>query len=381
MGRISGRIAALILVMAVALCGCADPDAAETEKRIVITDNSTPEELYEKALKEDTLVVYTVSTRVVDTKESFEKAYPGLFVEVRDLRSPNLIEEVEKGSSNAVPVCDVVLCNDNSGEFRSRLVDTGIVAPFLPEDIGKHMKEGASDGMVSFLNEAELLFYSTRAYEECPVRNIWELTEEKYRGRIYMPNPLRSFSTYAFCVSSLEHSEEFAEAYEAFFGEKPVPEGTETTAEYFWKKVSRNIIFTNSSDEVTEALNDGKADFGWCVSSKLRLADVGYSLAPVYKLTPFSGCRTSYAVMMTRGCKNEHSAKLFIRFLLGEEDGRGAGLKPFNTVGTWSVRSDVSDGNKVPLSDIDLITPDQQGLIDGKEKSVSFWTDILKGSQ
>ena len=381
MGKISGRIVVLILIMALALSGCGGTVGRETKNMNIITDNSTPEELYERALKEDTLVVYTVSTRVVDTKEAFEIAYPGLFVEVRDLRSPNLIEEVEKGNESDTPVCDVVICNDNSGEFKSRLVDTGIVVPFLPEDIGIHMEEAAADGMVSFLNEAEILFYSTKVYEDCPIENIWELTEEKYKGRIYMPNPLRSFSTYAFCASSLDHIGEFEDAYEVYAGDKLEIEGTENAAEYFWKKVSENIIFTNSSDEVTEALNDGKADFGWCVSSKLRLADVGYCLAPVYKLTPFSGCRTSYAVMMTNGCKNENSAKLFIRFLMGEKDGQGDGLKPFCTAGTWSVRRDVPDGNDVPLSDIDLITPDQQSLIDGKEKIVSFWTDILKGNQ
>ncbi|MCR5277994.1 MAG: extracellular solute-binding protein [Lachnospiraceae bacterium] len=381
MEKISGRIVVLIFVIALALGGCGNTAGIETDKTKVITDNSTPEELYERALKEDTLVVYTVSTRAVDTKEAFEKAYPGLFVEVRDLRSPNLIEEVEKGSSNGTPVCDVVICNDNSGEFKSRLVDTGIVVAFLPEDIGNHMEEGAADGMVSFLNEAEILFYSTKEHTECPIENIWELTEEKYKDRVYMPNPLRSFSTYAFCASSLDHSTEFEAAYEAYAGEKLKLEGAENAAEYFWKKVSENIIFTNSSDEVTEALNDGKADFGWCVSSKLRLADVGYSLAPAYKLIPFSGCRTSYAVMMTKGCKNENSAKLFIRFLLGEKDGQGAGLKPFSTAGTWSVRGDVPDGNEVPLSDISLIAPDQQRLIDEKEKVVMFWTDILKGNQ
>lgn len=381
MEKIPGRIAALILAMALALGGCGDAAGIEEETGNVITDNSTPEELYERALKEDILVVYTVSTRVVDTKEAFEKAYPGLFVEVRDLRSPNLIEEVEKGNVSGTPVCDVVLCNDNSGEFKSRLVDTGIVVPFLPEDIGTHMEEAAADGMVSFLNEAEILFYSTKEYSECPIENIWELTEEKYRGRIYMPNPLRSFSTYAFCASSLDHIGEFEDAYAAYAGEKLKLEGTENAAEYFWEKVSENIMFTNSSDEVTEALNDGKADFGWCVSSKLRLAGVGYSLAPVYKLTPFAGCRTSYAVMLTKGCKNENSAKLFIRFLLGEKNGQGAGLRPFTTAGTWSVRDDVPDGNEVPLSEIDLIVPDQQRLIDEKEKRVSFWTDILKGNR
>ncbi|MCR5212529.1 MAG: extracellular solute-binding protein [Lachnospiraceae bacterium] len=361
------------------LCGCSANESAKKGKPI--TDDLSSEELYEAALSEDTLVVYTVSTRVVETKEAFEKAYPGLFVEVRDLRSPNLIDEIEAGAKNGSHVCDVVLCNDNSGEFKSRLVDTGIVIPYLPKDIASHMKNRDTDGIVPFLNEAELLFYSTKHFSECPIENIWELTDEKFKGRIYMPNPLRSFSTYAFCASSLEYSKEFEASYTQYFGENPVLSDSGNAAKLFWERISKNIVFTNSSDEVTEALNDGKADFGWCVSSKMRLSDVGYSLAPVYELLPFSGCRTSYAVMLTADCRNESSAKLFVRFLLGESDGQGEGYKPFCTVGTWSVRDDVPDGNEVPLEEIDLIVPDQEKLIAGKAETVSFWTNLLKGDQ
>ena len=57
MEKIPGRIAALILAMALALGGCGDAAGIEEETGNVITDNSTPEELYERALKEDILVV------------------------------------------------------------------------------------------------------------------------------------------------------------------------------------------------------------------------------------------------------------------------------------------------------------------------------------
>ena len=39
-------------------------------------------------------------------------------------------------------------------------------------------------------------------------------------------------------------------------------------AEYFWKMAAKNIVFTNSSDEVVEALSNGEADFGFAVSSR-----------------------------------------------------------------------------------------------------------------
>ena len=112
----------------------------------------------------------------------------------------------------------------------------------------------------------------------------------------------------------------------------------------------------------------------------MRLKEVGYSIEPVYKMNPFSGCRSSFAVMMAKNSKNINCAKLFIRFLLGESDGKGEGMKPFNQPGTWSVRDDVADGTAQSLDDIDLIIPDTDAIIRQKKDIEDFWTRILKES-
>ena len=112
MGKLSGSLAALTAAALLVLGGCGGSAAPAGDTGVELTDESSPEELYERALAEDMLVVYTVSTRVVDTKEAFEKAYPGLFVEVRDLRRPNLIEEVERGSGKGrnLKACKSIHC-------------------------------------------------------------------------------------------------------------------------------------------------------------------------------------------------------------------------------------------------------------------------------
>ncbi len=142
--------------------------------------------------------------------------------------------------------------------------------------------------------------------------------------------------------------------------------------------LSENTVFTNSSDEVAEALNDGTADFGICVSSKLRFREIGYKMEPVQKLIPFCGCRTSYSVMISTDATSPNAAKLFIRYLLGEADGKGEGIRPFCTPGTWSARDDVDDGNTIPREEFDLIEPDQDYLIQTKDKMERFWSDLLK---
>lgn len=340
-------------------------------------------ELYDKALSEDVLIVYTVSTRVTKVKEAFEKKYPGLSVEVRDLRSPDLIEAVSKNYENGGKECDVVICNDNSGALKKGLVDAGIIVKYVPSDIADKIKNSNDSDTLSFLDEAELLFYNGAKFDSCPIENIWELTEDKYKGAIYIPSPLRSFSTYAFCGSSLKYTEEFEEAYREYFDKEYVPSLGENASEDFWRAVIGNIVFTNSSDEVAEALlnEHSSADFGIMVSSKLRMADMGYSMKPIYNLTPFSGCRSSFSVMLAEGASNVNTAKLFIHFILGEEDGKGDGGKPFISEGTWSVRSDVESGSNIPFADTDIIDPDEDYLLSNEEYIKGFFEDLLQESK
>lgn len=374
----------LLLLVFVMLCGCSKNKEEDINEKWLVNANLDKEEsvqeLYEKALDEDILVVYTISTRVTDVKESFEKEYPGLYVEVRDLRSPDLVADVKKNYENQTYDCDVVVCNDNSADFSQQLVDTGIVVPYMPYDIRKSMKDGYADKQTMFIDEAEMIFYNTAVYDSVPISNIWELTEPSYKGKIYMPSPLRSYSTYAFCACITSNNDMMAKAYTDYCGEElMLPDGM-TAGEYFFSKLVENVVFTNSSDEVMEAVGsiEGTAHFGIMVSSKLRYTSVGYNFAPVYTLNPLSGCHTTTSVMIATGSKNVNTAKLFVRWILGETDGTGEGLKPFSTVGTWSARTDVPDGNDIPLSEISLVYPDKQYIINNRDTIDLFWKRMLE---
>lgn len=372
----------LAAVMMTGLSGCKNKVDSKDEwlSYAALDESETSEELYEKALKEDILVVYSVTTRVTQTKDAFEKAYPGLCVEIRDMRSPNLIEAAVDNYERGYSDCDVILCNDNSGDFKEKIVDRKIAYPYIPADIKDKVKEGTNEGMGSFLNEAEMLFYDGAKYETCPIENIWELTEERFRGKVYMPNPLQSFSTYAFCGASFEHADELSKAYEDYAGEPLSIPGGSNAAEVFWRSLSENIVFTNSSDGVVEAIGAGEAEFGILVSSKLRFKGIGYDLEPVYRLDPFCGCKVTFSVMIARNSKNVNSAKLFVRFLMGEADGNGEGYKPFVTDGTWSFRTDVKDGSEVSMEEMDLLTPDQDYLIANRKFFGDFWAEIISNA-
>ena len=143
--KIPGLIIIISLIWALTLTGCKSEistgktSAKEWAEKAGLNEDKSVEELYQAALKEDVLIIYTVSTRVTKTKDSFEAAYPGLFVEVRDLRSPDLIDAVAANYEAGKSECDIVICNDCSGDFKSRLMDTGMVMPYISDDIATKM--------------------------------------------------------------------------------------------------------------------------------------------------------------------------------------------------------------------------------------------------
>ena len=343
-----------------------------------LSDHLTKEQLYENALQEDTLVIYSVSSRVFEVKSSFEKEYPGLTVEVKDVRGNDVVNMVRNNYETEQYLCDLIICSDCDGSLYKELLEPGIVFSYLPWDIKSKMKAGHADSELDFLGESILLFYNTNVFDQKPISNIWELTEEQYKGKIIMANPLSSFSTYGFCSAIFTESDKMKQAYYDYCGkELVIPEG-KSAGEVFWEMAAVNIIFTNSSDEVLEGIGNDDIWIGMMISSKMRYQELGYHFEPIYELNPFAAAYTPNCVSIVGGSKNVNSAKLFIRFLLGESDGTGIGYQPFSTAGTWSSRVDVTDGNRVALSEIDYVDLDKDYLYKNRDSMNAFWERLLQ---
>ena len=125
-----------------------------------LSAQETPQELYQKALEEDTLVVYTITSRITEVKKSFEAQYPGLYVEVQDVKSGEILGMVQENYASGRFACDIVICNDNNAEPSAALVDTRIIYPYIPFDIAPKLKEGHGEDQLYFLDEAQMIFYN-----------------------------------------------------------------------------------------------------------------------------------------------------------------------------------------------------------------------------
>ena len=377
-------IAAIMCLLLFITTGCENAQIKENKLSEWLTQadlsaEQTADELYKAALEEDTLVIYSVASRAFDAKESFEKDYPGLTIEVKDIRSNDVVSMLKSNYENDNFDCDVVICSDCDGSLKTELLDKGIVYSYVPFDIAEKLNEHEDE--LNFIGETVMLFYNKNKLDEQPIANIWELTDEKWAGKIVMSNPLSSFSTYGFCATLISYDEKLTEAYESFYGKTlDIPDG-KTVGEVFWEMAAKNIVFTNSSDDVLEMISssgDNSAELGIMISSKMRYMELGYSFEPIYKLEPFSAVYTPNNITIVGGSKNINSAKLFIRYILGETDGTGDGIKPFTTLGTWSVRNDMPDGNPVPLTEIDYVNINRQYIYDNRTAITTFWSELLK---
>lgn len=378
----------LLLGMAVSLillAGCGqeeENEMKEWEKTAQLSAEQSSEELYEAAKSEGVLNIYTVSSRLFDVAESFQKQYPELLVEVNYCRAEEMTEKVKQNHENGTYDCDILFVTNGDGSITEDLIPNKLAYKYVPYDIKDKLRSGGSDEYVSVLLEVPLLTYNEEVYSTPPVSNWWELTEEKWRNKLYITNPTKSMISYTLFSMFMENTEKMEESYEAYFGKKFEKNGNESAGETFVRMLIENgINVVNDSDDVANAIAapGSKSDaVGILNASKLRMREQGYALEVCYELEPFAGVINPANIMIAGGAKNINSAKLFIRWILGETDGKGEGYKPFLQEGAWPSRVDVEGGATRELEDMNVIYTDETYSSNNREAFLEFWNELNK---
>lgn len=340
----------------------------------------TSETLYQAALLEDTLVVYSTSTRMLDVAKSFQKEYPGLLVRVEDIREGELYGMLQSNYDEGRFECDIVCSADGRGIMANEYVPKGMVARYVPYDIAPHLLPGSDEALLQLAGEAILLCYNDAVYAHQPIGNWWELTEEQWRGKVCAPSPLRSVTTGMMLSAFLTNDLEMENAYLDRYGITLETGGVDAGRFFVQQMMENGFVFVNSSDEVAEFISGstmGSEGLGIMVSSKFRLRDIGYALSPMEGLAPFDGIAAPINIMIAGGAPNINSAKLFIRWILGEADGQGEGYLPYLQVGAWPMRDDVLPTEGFSRVGIRLLSPDKHYLYENREVLDVFFREMI----
>lgn len=390
------KLFVIFAMICLLLCGCSEKrEESPTEiwkETADLVAEETADELYEKALYEDVLQIYSVSGRLFDVAELFQKKYPELLVEVTYFRAEELTAQIEENEKLNEHNCDLIFITNGDGSLTENLIPKGLAYKYIPFDMKEHIRKQGNDGYLSVLLEVALLTYNDDYYEEPPIANWWELTEPEWKGKVYITDPSRSMISYTLFAMMEEHCEEMRQAYEEYFGKEYVPEyigtsdeGSETISQYFIRTLLANDLqVVNDSDDIANAMASPgtKSDaVGILNASKMRLRELGYPLMACYDLEPFAGVINPANIMIAGGAQNVNAAKLFIRFIMGETDGTGEGYMPFLSEGAWSGRTDVTGQASMNLNDISAIYTNETYSCEYRTDFLEFWNQCIQNNQ
>ncbi|NBD24273.1 extracellular solute-binding protein [Paenibacillus sp. T1] len=334
--------------------------------------------LYAKAKEEGKLIVYSTSGRANDAAETFMKQYPEIKVEVSKVKSDEILDKVTKEQDAGQFNPDVIITKEVSGAVEEEMVKPGRYLKYLPADIAPMVDEPYRTQAEAYANYVEFrtIFYNAKHYAEVPVKNWWDLTTPEFKGKVYTADPLSSPAFMDLFTTMVVNSDDMAAAYKEKFGKDIELHGTENAGyEYIQELFDNGLIVLKGSDDVLDAI--GKADrdaVGLAVSGDVsKNEENGWTIQPIYDIKPKTSVPDSGYFFLANKAPHEAAAKLFVRWMMGETDGKGAGLDPFNQVGSWVPRSDVQTKNDIPYESLNLWAFDGEALYNTAPKVRDFW--------
>ena len=322
------------------------------------------EEIVAAAKEEGEVTVYTASGRIAKLVDHFEALYPGIKLTVYDLGSVKTIEKTVREQDAGIFTTDVITTG-NSGQVIHELLGKNRIFNYVPSHYVDRIPSENRDPLLIRVNEAMVFFYNTELHPDAaPISNVWELTQEKYRGRVGIKNPMSSGSSLMGLATLVQEPEEMAAAYKRLTGEDIVlGDGVPDAGyEFVRRMLANDIVIYKSGSKLVDAAGKAGQDDALIVMGSMtyisRNESKGNVNAILSDLDPVS--RLVFPTYMSIGAHapNPNAAKVLIAYLLGSTDINldtklekpyieGAsfdllqGLAPYHDAGSVSPRSDV----------------------------------------
>ena len=336
------RILSLVLALALLLGACAIASAETVEEALAAAATMTNEELYEKAKAEMAagaqLNFYSTTSFAEKAAANFMVDYPELdgkvvYAEIDDVETYTILTNTI--GSGVKDSADMAL-TQNGPDLKTYLLDEGLTLTYFPEALKDVVSEAEQEpAVVTYVNS---LFIYHNGEGSVNFTNVWELTEEQWKDRIFFKDPTNETVNINFLImlTSEKWNARLEEAYEARYG-KAWEAGKFESAALQWIDgflANVNYTYTSASKMAAGIASGAPGNMGLFVFSKLRKvdeADRGNLTVVQFEneVEGFSGFMYPIYATVCKDTECPYTCALFINYLLSEEG--FAGPKSWNS--------------------------------------------------
>ena len=365
------RILAMLLALTMIFGLCATASAETVEEALAAAAKMTNEELYEKAKAEIAagaqLNFYSTTSFAEKAANNFMADYPELadkviYAEIDDVETYTILTNTI--GSGVKDSADMNL-TQNGPDLKTFLLDEGLSYTYFPEALKDVVDEANQDpAVVTYINS--LLIYHN-GEGSVNFKNVWELTEEKWKDKIFFKDPTSETVNINFLImlTTPEWTERLAKAYEAQYGKAWESTEFESPA-YQWidgflKNV--NYTYTSASKMAAGIASGAPGNMGLFVFSKLRKVDEAdrKNLTVVQfenEVEGFTGFMYPIYATVAKDTECPYACALFINYLLSAEG--FAGPKSWNSSqGYYSANKSIEKPEDI------------------EDEAYGYWTDCL----
>lgn len=346
------------------------PKELTLEEKIAEAAKMTNEELYEKAKEETgTMSVYSTTSLCETALNNFLAKYPELSAQYSSVGEADMFTKLTTEIGSSAEGADMVLLQ-NAYRMENELISEGKLLNYFPEMYASVVDAQYQSPTVICFSPKLFLYNNTGG--ELDLTNVWQLTEDEYKDKIFFKDPSTEPVGMNFLVmlTGDDWAAKLADAYKEYYGKEWSADSGFANAGYeFLDGFLANCNYTYAADGgIAEGVSTGAAgNVGLFVFSKLRSGSVtrenlniaAYHANDGKGLTGFSGFMYPTYAQLCADTDMPYTSCLFINWILSEE-----GFAAWNNSSNMGVYS--------PNTSIELV-PDETGL----DKEITYWLDCL----
>lgn len=330
----------IFAITSVMLIGCgSSPSASATASSSSSSsssgdpDSRTFDELLESGKKNgNKLTVYSTASVTVTACSAFQKQYnlDDIEFDCQQIGDTDQITRVATEEQSGAEGADVIFIQDGA-RVVSELVDPGYVYNWYNKQILDLVGDRA-EPMLPWVYDNKVIIFNSNNVTKDDIKNIWALTDEKFKGSFQMKDPTVEGVNMDFLVelTNDENSEKLATAYKDYFGNDIKLDSDCPNAGYqFIKNLYQNGAVLGTSDgDIAEAIGDQSQTQPWIALITLnkfkKNLDKGLALDYTSDVEPFAGFIYPIYALQTKNADNPDLAKAFTYWLLTQQGWDGS---------------------------------------------------------